>query len=335
MDNLSRRQFGKELSVGTLGALAAGSGASAAVGQGTPAHRPKRTTAALREMINGPGIIAAPGVYDPFTARIAESIGFRALDLPGSALGYTKCVMEPNLGLEDMAEAAEAITAAVSIPLVVDAGAGFGEPAHVFHTVRQLEHAGAAGMHLEDQIYPKRFHYHIGVEHTIPVEEMVEKIHWAAEARRDPDFIIVARTDAIRTVSFAEGIRRANVYLEAGADMIMIYPRTAEQVRQIPKEVHGPINWTQSHGLPGTPPVFPLQELEAMGGGPKRGYKLINYVGPVFAVYKTVRDMFTQLKETGSPGMDPAIYGPIQKEIQNMVGLRDYIRIENATTEKT
>jgi methylisocitrate lyase len=228
-----------------------------------------------------------------------------------------------------MAAATRAITSVVSIPVVVDVGAGFGEPAHVVHTVRVLEHAGAAGMHLEDQIYPKRFHYHVGTEHTIELEPWLDKIRYALQARRDPDFVIVARTDSFKTVSFAEGIRRSNLALEAGAHMIMpSHVDTKEQVAQLPKEINGPMNWTHGFGLS-------LQELEAMGGS-KGGYKLINYVGgPILWSYKAVRDGLKNLKETGSIGMDPAVWGPIRKELEEIVGLPDDIAIENATTEKT
>lgn len=328
MKPLSRRDFGKKVSAGALGTVAAAASTSPAIGQGASSQRPKRMTTVLREMINSPGVFAAPGIYDPITALIAQRVGFRALDLPGSALGEATCMLEPNLCLEDMAEATRAITAAINIPLVVDAGAGFGEPAHVVHTVRVLEHAGAAGMHLEDQIYPKRFHYHVGVEHTIELEPWLEKIRYALQARRDPDFVIVARTDAFRTVSFAEGIRRSNLALEAGADMIMpSHLSTKEQVRQLPKEINGPMNWTYSFD-------FSLKELEAMGE-PEGRYKLINYVGgPILWSYKAVRDGLTNLKETGSIGMDPAVWGPIQKEIEDACGLPEDISIENATTER-
>ncbi|HUY14594.1 MAG TPA: isocitrate lyase/PEP mutase family protein [Terriglobia bacterium] len=255
-------------------------------------------------------------------------LGFRALDLPGSALGYATCMMEPNLCLENMAEATRAIMCATNTPVVVDVGAGFGEPAHVVHTVRVLEQAGAAGMHLEDQIYPKRFHYHVGVEHTIELEPWLDKIRYALQGRRDPDFIIVARTDAFRTVSFAEGIRRSNLALEAGAQMVMpSHLSTKEQVRQLPKEINGPMNWTYSFD-------FSLQELEAMGESKGR-YKLINYVGgPILWSYKAVRDGLINLKKTGSIGMDPAVWSPIRKEIEDSCGLPEDLAIENATTEK-
>jgi 2-methylisocitrate lyase-like PEP mutase family enzyme len=244
------------------------------------------------------------------------------------------CKIEPNLCLEDedMVQATRAITSAVNLPLVVDVGAGFGEPAHIVHTVCALESAGAAGIHLEDQFYPKRFHYHVGQEHTVSADTMQKKIRYAVGARRDPDFIIVGRTDAIRTVGFAEGVRRANLFLEAGADMVMpSHAGNDDQVRQLPKEVHGPINWTQSSGAPGEPRPFSLQELEALGG-----YKLVNYVGgPILAAYKAVKDVLAQLKQTGSTGMDPKVWVPINNEVQELCGLSEYIRIENETVEKT
>jgi 2-methylisocitrate lyase-like PEP mutase family enzyme len=126
--------------------------------------------------------------------------------------------------------------------------AGHGEPAHLFHTIRVFEHAGAAGHHMEDQVYPKGFHYHEGLEHVIPAEAMVEKIRYAAQGRQDPDFVIVARTDAMRTDGFAEGIRRANFYAEAGADFIMLLPNTIEEAKQTPKEVRCPLNYVNGDG---------------------------------------------------------------------------------------
>jgi methylisocitrate lyase len=316
-----------------IGSLVSGS-ANALSSPAAPAS-PKRMTTVLRELISRPGIIAAPGIFDPISARIAESLGFLVLDLPGSALGYETTLMEPNLGLEDMVEATRRITSAVNIPVMIDVGAGFGEPAHLLRTVRFLEQAGAAGIHLEDQVFPKRFHYHAGQEHTISAEEMLEKIHYAVAARRDPDFVIVGRTDAFRTVSFAEGVRRSNLYVEAGVDMIMpSHVTTGDQVKQLPHEIHAPLNWTHSAGRPGEAPVFSLQELQAMGGE-KGGYKLINYVGgPIFASFKAIKDDLMYLKQTGSPKMDYAAFALIEKDAQEICNLPEYMKIENATTEK-
>ncbi|HET6142873.1 MAG TPA: isocitrate lyase/PEP mutase family protein [Candidatus Acidoferrales bacterium] len=331
--SITRRGFGKTIGAGVVGSIVGGSAAALASPPATSA--PKRMTTLLRELISRKGIIAAPGIFDPMSARIAETLGFQVLDLPGSALGYHTTLMEPNLGLEDMVEALRRITSAVNVPVVVDVGAGFGEPAHLVRTVRFLEQAGAAGMHLEDQVYPKRFHYHLGQEHTISSEEMLDKIRYAVQARHDPDFVIVGRTDAFRTVSFAEGVRRSNLYVEAGADMIMpSHVTTGEQVKQLPHEIHAPLNWTHSAGRPGEAPVFSLQELEAMGGD-KGGYKLINYVGgPIFAAFKAIKDDLAYLKQNGSPKMDYAAFAAIEKEAQEACNLPQYVKIENETTEK-
>jgi methylisocitrate lyase len=331
--SISRRGFGKTLSAGVVGSLVTAS--AEALASPPAAAAPKRMTTVLRELISKPGIIAAPGIFDPLSARIAESLGFQALDLPGSALGYETTLMEPNLTLEDMIEATRRITSVVNIPVMVDVGAGFGEPAHILRTVRFLEQAGAAGIHLEDQVYPKRFHYHTGQEHTISAEEMLEKIHYAVEARRDPDFIIVGRTDAFRTVSFDEGVRRSNLYVQAGVDMIMpSHVTTGDQVKRLPHEINAPLNWTHSAGRPGEAPVFSLQELQALGGA-KGGFKLINYVGgPIFASFKAIKDDLMFLKQTGSPKMDYNAFAAIEKDTQEVCNLPEYIKIENATTEK-
>jgi methylisocitrate lyase len=331
--SISRRGFGKTLSAGVVGSLVTAS--AEALASPPAATAPKRMTTVMRELIGKPGIIAAPGIFDPLSAKIAESLGFQALDLPGSALGYETTLMEPNLTLEDMIEATRRITSVVNIPVMVDVGAGFGEPAHILRTVRFLEQAGAAGIHLEDQIFPKRFHYHTGQEHTISAEEMLEKIHYAVEARRDPDFIIVGRTDAFRTVSFDEGVRRSNLYVQAGVDMIMpSHVTTGEQVKRLPHEINAPLNWTHSAGRPGEAPVFSLQELQALGGA-KGGFKLINYVGgPIFASFKAIKDDLMFLKQTGSPKMDYNAFAAIEKDTQEVCNLPEYIKIENATTEK-
>lgn len=289
----------------------------------------KRMSAVLREMMANPGLIDSPGVHDPLSARIAEHLGFRCLDLSGFSLAAAWCLPEPLLSLEDVAEATRRITAAVNIPLIVDVGAGYGEPAHVVHTVRSFENAGAAGFHIEDQIYPKRFHYHAGTEHLIPAEAMVEKIRYATEARRDRDFVIVARTDAFRTSGYAEAVRRANLYAKAGADFIMLFPNTLEEARRCPKEISAPLNYANSEGNRFGKPVLSHQELEEMG------YKMLNYApGPIFVAYEGMKRMLMSVKGTGKSGLNPATSTPLREELETIIGLPEYYRIERETTEK-
>lgn len=324
MEFLSRRDFGKNLSMCALGRVATSAVASPTIGGEDSSHGAKRKTTVLREMIKSPGIIHSPGIYDPLTAKIAESVGFRCVSLEGSALGIVKCQIEAALGLEDLAEATRSITSILDIPLLVDAGGGFGDPAHVYHTVRVLEHAGAAGIRIEDQISPKRFHYYMdGIVDVIPVEEMVWKIRYAAEARRDPDFVIGARTDVMKTHGFLECVRRANLYLQAGADYVLLFPRTIEEAKQVPKEIHGPLNFANTDpGLPGSPKLT-VQELREMG------WKMLNHPAEaILSYYKSIRDAFVQVKDTGSMGMDAALYGSIHKEIYEMLDLPAYYRIE-------
>src|ERR1700730_3701715 len=331
MTRVSRRDFGKSVSRGALGALTAMSVPPLASPQGevsTPQISPKRMTTVLRELIKSPSFVASPSIHAPLPAKIAEIVGSRYATWPGSARGIVTCRIESTLTLDELAAATQSITSVVGIPLLVDAGGGFGEPANVFHTVRVLEHAGAAGIYIEDQIYPKRFHYYMdGRVDAIPAQAMIEKIRYAVQARRDRNFVIGARTEAISTHGFAEGVRRANLYLEAGADYAVLFPRNLEETRQIPKEIHGPLNFVNAEqGLPGRP-NFTAAELGAMG------WKMLSPpAGAILMYFKTIKDAFVRLKETGSMEMDPAIYGVVHKEVYQTIGLTTYYDIEYWTS---
>jgi len=282
----------------------------------------------FQEMLKSPGIIHAPIAYDPLSAKIAERVGFRALDIGGYALGASSCVPEPLLSLEEVAMATRRISAAVNIPIMVDGGAGYGDAVHVMRTVQVLEQAGAAAVHIEDQVFPKRVHYHKGQEHVIPAEEMCEKIRYAAKSRRDSGFVIAARTDAMRTDGFAEGIRRANLYAEAGADMIMIFPNTESEARQAPREVRTPLIYVNSEGNRLGRPIIGIRELEAMG------YKMVNdAISAIIVMFKSVKELFVRLKETGSTGMDQEVFRKVRKEIEDTIGLEEFYRIEERTVE--
>ena len=279
-------------------------------------------------MLSSPGIIHAPIAYDPLSAKIVESVGFRALDIGGYALGASSCVPEPLLSLEEVAMATRRMTAAVSIPVMVDAGAGYGDAVHVVRTVQLLEQSGAAAVHIEDQVFPKRVHYHKGQEHVIPAGEMCEKIRYATNGRRDPGFVIAARTDAMRTDGFAEGVRRANLYAEAGADMIMIFPNSVEEARQAPREIRTPLIYVNSEGNRLNRPILGIRELEDMG------YKMANdAISAIAVMFKSVKELFVRLKETGQTGMDQEVFRKVRKEIEDTIGLEEYYRIEEKTVE--
>ena len=283
----------------------------------------------FRELIARPKFIPALGIWDPYTARVAEALGIECVHIGGYQLGTHYVTSEPLLTLTELAWTTKYVSSAVKIPVVVDAGAGYGEPLHVMRCVRELEKAGAAALHIEDQIYPKRVHYHKGVEHVIPRDEMVAKIKAALAARSDPNFFIMARTDSMRTDGFAEGVERANLYLEAGAEMVMIFPNTREEAIQATKEIKGLLAYTNSEGNKLRRPLFSVQEFQDIG------YKLSTYPTALLCpVTQTMKRVITNLVEKGVSGNDPEEMIPWRKEVEDLIGLEEYYRIEAETVER-
>jgi len=277
----------------------------------------------------GPRFIPALGIWDPYTARVSESLGIECVHIGGYQLGAHYVTSEPLLTLTELATTTRYVTSAVRIPVIVDAGAGYGEPLHVMRCVKELERAGAAGLHIEDQIYPKRVHYHRGIEHVIPREEMVAKIKAAIAARSDPNFLIMARTDAMKTDGFAEGVERANLFLEAGAEMVMIFPNTVEEARQAPREIKGPLAYTNSEGNRFGRPLFSVQQFEDMG------YKLSTYPTALLCpVTQEIKRVVTNLKTRGETGLPQDKMIVWRKEVEDLIGLEEYYRIESDTVER-
>jgi methylisocitrate lyase len=280
-------------------------------------------------MLADPGFIMALGIWDPYTARVAEAFGIQCVHIGGYQLGTHYVTSEPLLTLTELATTTRYVTSAVRIPVVVDAGAGFGEPLHVMRTVKELERAGAVCIHIEDQIYPKRVHYHQGVEHVVPRGDMVAKIKAALAARSDPNFVIMARTDAMKTDGFAEGIERANLYLEAGAEMVMIFPNTLEEARQAPREVKGLLAYTNSEGNRFGRPLFSAREFEDMG------YKLSTYPTALLCpVTQELKRVITNMKTRGESGLPQDKMILWRKECEDLIGLDEYYRIEKETVER-
>ena len=283
----------------------------------------------LRDLLAGPRFIPALGIWDPFTARVAESLGMECVHIGGYQLGAHYVTSEPLLTLTELAWTTKYVTSAVKIPVIVDAGAGFGEPLHVMRCVRELELAGAAGLHIEDQIYPKRAHYHKGIEHVVPRGEMVAKIKAALAARTDPDFLIMARTDAMHTDGFAEGVERANLYLEAGAEMVMVFPDKEQEARQAPREIKGPLAYTNSEGNRLRRPLFTWQEFQDLG------YKLSTYPTALLCpVTQELKRVITNFRTRGESGLDREKMIVWRKEVEDLIGLEEYYRIESETVER-
>ena len=282
----------------------------------------------FRTLLSNPGLILPIGIWDPFTARVAEWVGLKCTYMGGFHLGKHLVVTEPLLTLTEVANACRYITAVIDIPLVVDVGAGFGEPLHVVRTVREMERAGAAAIHIEDQAYPKRAHYHKGVERIISRQEMLSKIKAALGARTDPDFVIIGRTDAFRTHGFKEGVERANLLFEAGAEMVLIYPNSVEEARQAPREIKGPLSYTVSEGNTFGRPVFSVHELEDMG------YKMATYPTTLLCpVMQELKRVMTNLMTTGESGLPSDKMTVWRKELEDLVRLPELYKLESETIE--
>jgi 2-methylisocitrate lyase-like PEP mutase family enzyme len=246
-----------------------------------------RPTSRLRQLLAGHELIVAPFVFDAFQARLAERVGFPAVYMTGfgtaAARGY------PDVGLltqTEMAANARTIARAVQVPVICDADTGYGNPVNVIRTVREYEAAGAAALHLEDQVFPKKCGFMRGKQ-VIPLEEHVQKIRAALDARTDPDFVIIARTDALAVHGWEETLRRCRAYLAAGADLIFVDGiRTPDDLAVYARE------------LPGAPKLLngqlvPTQEVQRLGFA-------INICGATLvALYRALHDTFTQLRETG------------------------------------
>jgi methylisocitrate lyase len=240
------------------------------------------------------GPVQLPGVFNALVARIAERLGFPAVYLSGAALSASYAL--PDVGLVTLSElvaAARAITQATTLPLICDADTGFGEALNVERTVSLLESAGVAGIHLEDQEMPKRCG-HLSGKTLVAPEEMAAKIRAAVAARRDPDFVLIARTDARGVSGFADAVRRANLYRAAGADAI--FPEaleTPEEFAAFAKEVTGPLlaNMTEFG-------KSPLLDAEMLAG---LGYRLILYpVTTLRVALKAAEAVLTDIKASGT-----------------------------------
>jgi 2-methylisocitrate lyase-like PEP mutase family enzyme len=219
---------------------------------------------ALRRLIAGGGYTMVPGAYDTLTARLVEEAGFAAVYLTGG--GYSRASGYPDLGLLTMVENARFIgltVEAVSIPVIADADTGYGNAINVIRTVRAYEKSGVAGFHIEDQARPKKCGHYEGKE-VISRAEMVGKIKAAVDTRRDPDMVIIARSDARAIEGLESAIDRVNAYLEAGADVGFVEaPQTVEELRVVGRSVRGPALVNVFEG--GKTPMLGADALRDMG----------------------------------------------------------------------
>lgn len=248
----------------------------------------------LRNLVSRRNAFLLPGAANALMARIIEDLGFEAVYLTGA--GFTNMQLGmPDLGLlsaTELAETATRISDVTDIPLVVDIDTGFGNALNVYRTVHLLERAGAAALQIEDQVFPKKCGHFTG-KGVVPLPEMLAKIHAALDARRDPDTIIIARTDARAVEGFERALERAHAMTEAGADAIFVEaPESVEEMRAIGKL---PAPQLVNVVMGGRTPMLPLEELGAMG------FSIALYANAALqAMVKSAQDVLGTLKRNGS-----------------------------------
>lgn len=283
--------------------------------------------AKFRALLASGEMVVAPGAFDPYTARIIESLGFGAVYMGGNAIGTHLTTGEPLTTLTETIDCSLRVLRAIDVPLIVDADAGFGDPAHTHRTVREFERAGVAAIHIEDQPFPKRAHYHKGMGRFTPLDEMVAKLRAAADARTDPDFVLIGRTDVLRiTRDLGQAMERCHAYLEAGVDMLMVMGPTPDDVREIKRQLPG-ARLVFLSGLTGDElSVAQIRDL---------GISLLIYpVTTPIVVTRAVVDAFTRLRDDGALGFDNAFVDGTRQEMLELIGIPAYWEIEERTTER-
>ena len=273
-----------------------------------------KTTTKLRQLLASDQMVVAPFVMNALHAKIAQSVGFDAVYMTGSGTSAEKGF--PDVGMLTMTEMvgnAKYIANAVDVPVICDADTGYGNPLNVQRTVREYEAAGVAGIHIEDQLFPKKCGFFDGKQ-VISSEEMVNKIHAALDARTDPDFVVIARCDAYAVTGWEDTVRRCKEYSDAGADVVFVDGiKSEEDLQAYAKDL--PNLHRMYNG-----DLFSTQEVAALG------YKLMICGGTIWLIYQQLRDSFAELKATGK--VDTSRYGS-RLEVANLLGLQEVYGLES------
>lgn len=251
----------------------------------------------LRELLAGPNIVTAPGAYDALSARLIEAAGFPAVYMTGFGTAAS-FLGRPDVGLLDMSEMvdqARRIVQAVEVPVIADADTGYGNPINVIRTVQAYEAAGVAGIHIEDQVAPKKCG-HMEGKQVIPAAEMIAKVRAGVAARSVRDFTIIARTDARAVEGLDAALDRARAYRDAGADMIFVEaPQTEAEIERVGEALSGiPLlfNWAEG----GKTPPMSLARLQELG------FRLVIFpISALLAANAAVRQILATIRAEGSP----------------------------------
>ena len=276
----------------------------------------------LRELLAGPDLVMAPGVADALNARLVTREGFKVIYMTGSGTTASRLGM-PDIGLltmTEMVDNAGRIADASGLPVIADADTGYGGPINVQRTTRAYERAGVAGIHIEDQQWPKRCG-HLQGKTLIPAAEMAAKVRAATDAREDKDFVVIARTDALSVEGFEQALDRGRLYEEAGADMIFIEAlNTPDQLAAVPRSFRVPTLFNMASS--GKTPFLSAQEIQ------KLGFKVVIYPNfMLLAAVTAAQGVLRELKKTGS------IAGLANKittftELFDLVGMREVQELE-------
>lgn len=264
----------------------------------SPLPRPSASRVRLRELIAAPAPLLLPGAYDALSARLVEQAGFDAVYLTG--FGATASLLgRPDVGLlsaAEMADQARRFVDAVDVPVVVDADTGYGNAVNVVRTVRTWEQAGVAGLHLEDQVTPKKCG-HLSGKQVVPVAEMVGKIEAAVAARHDGGLVLIARTDAAAVEGLDAAIARARAYAAAGADVLFVEAPTSEaDLARVADELGGVAPLVLNAAEGGRTPPLPLERVAELG------FSLVVYpIATLLAATAAVQDVLATIRRDGTP----------------------------------
>jgi len=291
----------------------------------------ERKTSKLRALLQAKTFLHMPAVYEALGARMVEKAGFEAVYCGGFVSGAARAVSEPLLTMTEQITLAGDAAAAVEIPMVVDAGAGFGEPLHTMRTVREFIRAGIAGVHIEDQLFPKRAHYHTYQVHEIPAEEFGVKIRYACRERdrSDPDFVIIARSDSCREFGLDYAAERVNRGADAGADLGLVFPRNMEETERAPRVCRLPLVYVNARGTRDHRPILSRQDLQQMGY-----VAIIEAQVMMLPAVDAQQKMLKELRSTGDyTGLSHEESMQLRKDIEDLSGLEEFYEIEQQTVE--
>ncbi len=276
---------------------------------------------ALRALIERRHGLVVPGAFDALSARLVEQAGFPAVYMTGFGVSASRLGL-PDLGfagLAEMVDQARNLAAAVSIPLIADADTGYGSTLQVRRTVQQYEAAGVAALHIEDQVAPKRCG-HLAGKQVVPVEEFSARIRAAVAARTDPDFLVIARTDAIAVSGFDDAVDRAEAAARAGADVLFVEAPTSEaDIEALPRRLDRPLLF--NYAPSGRSPLLPFSRLRALGYG-----IVILPVDLLFAATRAMQRLLAELRDGDAMWRDPDRVVSFQ-EFLDLIGLPEQLAL--------